>query len=198
MEEYTDQDIMDNFELVRRTACAMAARHINVLMDIDDLVSEGTFGLYRAFELFDPEKSSFKTFAINKIKYSILEAHSRAFKQYTQAKKFGLPTPTYLPLDACDKDGSPNHELLEGEFLSEDELIDMIDSKLVVDKAWHRLSSRQQRILNLMDKGLTLQEVADETGVTQTAVHMQYHKALDRIRSYHLKFRPGRAESGRP
>lgn len=196
---YTEQDVMDNFELVRRTACSMAARHTNVLMDIDDLVSAGIFGLYRAFELFNPEKSSFKTFATRKIRYAILEAHSTAFKQYAQAIKFGLPIPTYLYLDDISiEDDLPNHELLEGEFLSEDELIDMIDSKIVVDKAWHRLTPRQHRILSLMDKGLTMQEVADETGVTQTAVHMQYHKALRKIRNYHLKFRPGRAESGRP
>jgi RNA polymerase sigma factor (sigma-70 family) len=176
----------------------MAARHTNVLMDIDDLVSAGTFGLYRAFELHDPEKSSFKTFAIRKIKYAILEAHSTAYKQYAQARKFGLPTPTYFHLDACSREGSPNHELLEGAFLSEDDLIDMIDSKLVVDKAWHRLTTKQQRILRLMDKGMTMQEVAEETGVTLTAISMQYHKALNKIRDYHLKFRPGKAESGRP
>ncbi len=187
--EYTEQDIMDNLGLVRRTAYGMAARHTNVLMDVDDLVSAGTFGLYRAFELFDPEKSSFKTFATRKIRYAILEAHSTAFKQYAQAIKFGLPIPTYLYLDDCDEDDTPNHEFLEGVFLSEDELIDMIDSKLVVDKAWHRLTPRQQRILSLMDKGLTMQEVADETGVTQTAVHMQYHKALGKIRKYHASYR---------
>jgi RNA polymerase sigma factor (sigma-70 family) len=198
--EYTEQDIMDNLGLVHKMAQDMAPRHINSFMDYDDLVNEGIFGLVKAFKSFDPEKKiRFSTWAGRKIQYAILEAHRKGFRQFRQARRFGLPTPTYLYLDAISsEDGSPNHEFLEGTFLSEDELIDTIDSKLVVDKAWHRLTPRQQRILTLMDKGLTLQEVADETGVTQTAVHMQYHKALDKIRSYHLKFRPGRAESGRP
>ena len=182
--KYTQQDILDNMELVRKLAHFMKARHTNSLLDVDDLVSEGLFGLLKAFDLHDPKKSSFETFARRKIRYAMLDAHRKAFKQHRQAKRFGLPTPTYFQLDAVEGD-----EILYGQFLSEDETIDKIDSILVLKKTWERLTCRQRHIINLLRSGLTQQEAAAVLGVTPTAVYLQYHKALGKIRDYHSNYR---------
>lgn len=198
---YTEQDILDNMGLVYKMAHVMAPRHTNVLMDYDDLVSEGIFGLVKAFQRFDPEKKvRFSTWACWCIQYAIIDAHRNAFRQYRIVKKAGLPIPAYFYLDASlDEDGSPNHERLRGESLSEDEMIAAIDSKLVVEKARDCFTPRQQRVMGLMlEKGLTQQDAAAEIGVTPTAVNIQFHKALGKIRDYHLKFHPGSMESGRP
>ena len=204
--EYTDQDILDNMELVYKLAGVMASRHKHILADFDDLVSEGILGLVKAIQRFDPEKKvKFSTWASRCIKYAMIDAHRNAFRQYRVVKRWGLPKPSYLYLDdirtfsADDDGGIPNHELLRGESPTEDEMIDAIDSKLVVEKAWDRLTPRQQKIMRLtLEKGLTQQDAAVEIGVSSTAVHLQFHKALEKIRDYHLKFRPGSMESGRP
>jgi RNA polymerase sigma factor (sigma-70 family) len=185
MDSYTEQDILDNMGLVRKIAGFMQPRHTNSLMDVDDLVSEGIIGLFKAFERWDPERSRFATFASHKIKYEMIEAHRNAFKQYRQSKRSGLPTPTYLYLD--DKDG--DEEMLPGEFLSEDELIDKIDATLVLEKTWDLLPPREQHIIELIRKGMNQQEVATEIGVSPTRIHTQYHKALGRIRDYHSNHR---------
>ncbi len=184
-DSYTEQDILDNMELVREVADFMKLRHTNSLLDEDDLLSEGTFGLFKAFERFDPEKSSFKTFASHKIKYAMINAHRLAFKQHRQAKRFNLPTPTYLYLD--DNDGGD--EMLTGTFLSEDEMIDKIDATLVLEKTRDRLSSRQRYLLEKISGGMTQQDVAEELGTSLTWVHLQYHKALGKVRDYHQNYR---------
>ena len=194
--EYTEQDILDNMELVYKLARVMAPRHKNVLMDFDDLVSEGIFGLVKAIQRFDPEKKvKFSTWAGRCIQYAIVDAHRNVFGQYRRLKKSGLPIPHFLYLD----DSPGGYLNLKGESPTEDEMIDAIDSKLVVEKAWDRLTPRQQRIMRLVqEKGLTQQDAAAEIGVSPAAVHIQFHKALGKIRDYHLKFRPGSMESGRP
>jgi RNA polymerase sigma factor (sigma-70 family) len=183
--KYTQQDILDNMELVYKLAHFMKARHTNALLDVDDLVSEGIFGLFKAFANWDPEKSNFETFAGRKIKYAMMDAHRRAFKQHRYDKRFGLPTPTYLPLDAIEG----GDEILTGDFLSEDDTIDMIDSILVLKHTWEKLNFRQRHIIRLLLGGKTQQEAAAIIGVTPGAIHSSYHKALGKIRHYHENYR---------
>jgi RNA polymerase sigma factor (sigma-70 family) len=178
------QDVLDNMELVYKLAHFMKARHTNALLDVDDLVSEGIFGLLKAFANFDPEKSNFETFASRKIKYAMIDAHRRAFKQHRYAKRFGLPNPTYLHLD--DNDGD---EFLEGAFLSEDEIVEKLDATLVLVEPWKKLTDRQRHIINLMRRGLTQGEVSEVLKISPSIVCIQYNKALDKIRHYHANHR---------
>jgi RNA polymerase sigma factor (sigma-70 family) len=178
------KDVLDNMELVRKIAYFMKARHTNSLMDVDDLVSEGIFGLSKAFELYDPDKSSFKTFASRKIKYAMMEAHRSLFPQFRQSRRFGLPEPTYLHLD--DNDGE---EFLEGAFLSEEEIVDTLDAALVLVEPWKKLTYRQRHIIKLMRRGLTQGEVSEVLKISPSIVCIQYNKALDKIRNYHANHR---------
>jgi RNA polymerase sigma factor (sigma-70 family) len=189
--DYTKQDILDNMDMVHKIAHFMKLRHTNSLMDYDDLVSEGIFGLIGAFKNFDPEKGGFKTFAARKIKFAIITAHRKAFKQHRYAKRFGLPNPTYVYLDAEVRgdDRTPKHEILPGDYLSEDDTIDRIDSILMLKNTWGRLTFRQRYIIKLMLRGMTQGEAAEKIGVTPGALHSQYHKALGKIRDYHLNYR---------
>ncbi len=194
MNPYTQKDIMDNMGLVYKIVHVMKLRHTNSLLGFDDLVSEGVFGLIKALERFDSTKNvKFSTYAGRCIRYSILEAHRQGFKQYRQARKLGLPAPRYLYLDGTslgdETDGSPNHEMMPGIFLSEEEMIDKIDATVVLKNAWGRLSPKQKHIMKLMCSGMTQKEVAEATGVTPTAVYFQYHLALDKIKNYHLAYR---------
>lgn len=177
----TQQDILDNVPLVRRQVHAMKHRHTNSILDEDDLFSEGIFGLFKAFELWDPEKSSWKTFATRKVKYAMIDAHRCAFRQFRQARNFGLPEPTELRLDA--REGGD--EILTGNYLSEDETIDIIDSVIGLEKTWGRLSYRQRHIMKLMFGGMTQQEVAEVLHVTPTIIYTHYHRAIDKIKRYH-------------
>ena len=182
--DYTKQDILDNMELIYKIAHFMKARHTNALLDVDDLASEGIFGLLKAFAKFDPGKSNFETFASRKIKYAMIDAHRSAFKQHRYAKRFGLPNPTYLQLDAIEGD-----EILVGDYLSEEETIDMIDSTLVLKNTWEKLNFKQRHIIKLLLGGMTQQEAAAVIGVTPGAIHSQYHKALGKIRAYNSNHR---------
>ncbi len=188
---YTEQDILGNMGLVYKIARVMKSRHTNALIGFDDLVSEGTLGLIKALELFDPSrKAKFSTYAGHKIKYAMIEAHRQAYKQFRQSRRAGLPVPRHYPLDAISSlDGTPNHEHLPGAFLSEEETIDKIDATVVLKNAWERLSPKQRRIMRLMCGGMTQQDVAAATGVSPTAVCIQYRKALDKIRDYHSAYR---------
>lgn len=187
----TQQDILDNVGLVRRIVNVMKLRHSGSLLDEDDMFSEGIFGLFKAFELYDPKKSSFRTFANRKIRYAILEAHSTLFKQYAQAKKFGLPEPTNIYLDACAIDGygSPKHEFIEGEYVSEEEIVEKLDSTLAFVGPWEKLTYRQRHIIKLMRRGLTQGEVSDVLKISPCTVSLQYHKAIKKIRDYHSNYR---------
>lgn len=187
----TEQDILDHLPQVRRIVNVMKLRHSGSLLDEDDMFSEGVLGLFAAFRLFDHEKSGFRTFANRKIRYAILEAHSTLFKQYAQAKKFGLPEPTYVWLDeeSWGDDRRPKHEFLPGEFVSEEEIVEKLDSTLVLVEPWKKLTYRQKHIIKLMRKGLTQGEVSDVLKISPSIVCIQYNKAIKKIRDYHSKYR---------
>jgi len=185
----TQQDILDNVELVRMTVNSMKIRHSTTLVDEDDLFSEGIFGLFKAFELFDPEKSSWKTFAIRKIKYAMLNAHRVAYKEYRQAKRFNLPTPVNVPLNAKamtdDGEGSELVDFMEADTPSEDDINDLIDSQIGLKNTWGKLSYRQRHVIKLLSTGMTQHEVAEQLNVTDPAVFKSYHAAVDKIKAYH-------------
>jgi len=186
--EYTKQDITDNMGLVYQLAHVMKARHTNSLMDFDDLASEGTLGLMRALERFDPEMNvKFSTYAGHCIKYAMIDAHRNAYKQYRQARRCGLPTPTYTYLDAeSGEGGSSNHDLVSDRSLNgEDALIEKIDATLVWKRVWRQLEPIERQIMELTRQGVSQVEIALAVGVSKGRVSQRYLEILGKVRDYH-------------
>jgi RNA polymerase sporulation-specific sigma factor len=182
------RDILDNMKLVYQIAHLMKSRHTNSLMDFDDLVSVGTFGLYRAFEGYDPDKgTTFRTYAGTCIRYAMIDAHRNAYKQYRQARRCGLPTPSYLYLDADSyEDGSSNHDLVSDRRLNgEDALIEKIDATLVWKRVWRQLQPVERQIMKLMRQGVSQVEIALAVGISKGRVSQRYLEILGKVRDYH-------------
>lgn len=187
--EYTEQDVMGNMGLVYKIAHTMQYGLTNSLMDFDDLVSEGILGLMDAFNKYDPERGAkFSTYAGIRIRGRMMDAYRGSFWQKRQGRRQGLPTPSYVYLDAdaCD-DGSPFHDLVPGKFLSEQDLINRIDVTLVWEKVWSLLRPGEKKTVTLLRSGLNQEETSKVMGVTASMVSQSYRKALIKLRKYHSK-----------
>ncbi len=185
--EYTERDITGNMGLVHKIAHTLRYRLKNSLMDFDDLVSEGTLGLMDAFDKYDPKRGAkFSTYAGIRIQGRMLDAYRTTSWQKRGALRQGLPSPSYVYLDAdsCE-DGSLFHDLVPGKFLSEQDLINRIDVTLVWEKVWSYLRPGEKETVKLLRSGLNQAQTSEVMGVTASMVSQNYRRALIRLREYH-------------
>lgn len=193
--EYTEQDVTDHMGLVYKIAHSLRPEYTNSLLDFDDLVSEGTLGLIRALQTFDPDHGAkFSTWAWRRIQGSIQDAHRKLHRDHRRAKKLGIAPRRFLSLDspASSATHAPDqgletllYDLLPNESVSEQEIISRIDAMKGWRDVWSRLSPTQQEVMGLMLSGLTQVEVAKVRKVTPTAVYFQYHRALAKARRHY-------------
>ena len=187
--EYTKQDVLDHMGLVRKVAYGMRESYTNSLTNFDDLVSEGTLGLIRAFELFDPEKGAkFSTYARFKIRGRIQDARRELFKQHRWAKRHGLKPLVMLSLDQplVDPDGTESsyHDRLPGKFIPETEMVEYLDTPRIWKEIWDSLNPKQLEVIGLMLLGLNQEEIAQRKGVTGAAISHHYKRAVAAARRH--------------
>jgi RNA polymerase sigma factor (sigma-70 family) len=180
------EEVTNHMGLVYKVAHRMRERHTNSLMDFDDLVSEGTFGLIHALERYDPALgATFGTYATHCIVGRIREAHRKNFREYRQAKLRGLIPPTTVSLDApINDDGLTLGDLLAGKAVTELEIVEHMDLVKFWKGVMQRLHPAPKRALRLMLRGLSQKEAAEALGVTGAAVCHNYHRGLEVAKKY--------------
>lgn len=186
-----ERDILDNMGLVYKIAHSMRPTHTNSFVGFDDLVSEGTLGLMDALDKYSPKRGvKFSTYAAIRIRGQMLDAYRGSFWQKRAGHRRGLPAPSYVYLDAnSPEDTEALHGLVPGKFLSEQDLINRIDVRLVWKGVWQQLRPKEKEVVELMLSGLIQKEVAGVLGVTESRVSQAYCRALASLRDYHSKSR---------
>lgn len=129
----------------------------------EDAVQEATFALYSAVQNYDPQKSSFSTFATLCIKRSVIGV----LKSLTQGKT--VPEELISSIEESDLTDSNTPEKI---------FFDKEDFKALTDNIKLELSPMEYKVLELYLSGYRYAVIADKLGLSEKAVN----NALCRIR----------------
>ena len=136
--------------------------------DIEDIIQEGTIGLYKAIIHFSPQKNaSFKTFAATCIKHQI----QSAVKIASNEKNKVLSTAISIAEQVHEEDEEENEIVLPSEIPTPDDMIlereDMEELKKVIKDT---LSPLEYKILTLYLKGYKYNEIAEMAGISKKSI----------------------------
>lgn len=162
-------------------------------MSLEDIVSNGTIGLMKAIEMFDPEKGGFSACAsayINKyIKMGFDSYRGIHTKRYDRMKQEERSSCIVESLNEKIGNGDTEFaESLTGDEVSPSEAVEKASSiKAMHDAIDSALDSREQFIIRsrygLDGNGvLTLREIADKLGMTYERVRQIEVSALAKLR----------------
>ncbi len=198
--EYTEQDVLDNMGLVLWVAKILKPKLVNHIFGGDDLVSEGTFGLIKALDRFDPTPGfKLSAYGVPLIKGAMYSGARRANRQHWNAHARGEKVVTFSM-----------HRTYEGEEtlieLGDDgkgasESLDAATSEAVLRRLKKGLTSRQYEVAELMLKGeLNQAEIGVVLGLTRQAINFTFGRVeakARRIFTGNLKFRRVRPIGGK-
>lgn len=139
-----------------------------------------------------------KAKAIEEARRSFTVVNGRTPTQAETARTMGMSSQDYaslenqahsrhlVSLDAPinDEAGSTLADMVESDALSADEIIDEQEMRVILSRAMSRLSERQRTVVTLCYRhGLTLREVGEMLGVTESRVCQIRSQALRKLRA---------------
>ena len=184
-----EQLVRSNMRLVLK----IANDYKRYRMDFEDIVSNGTIGLLKAIEMFDPEKGAFPQYAsawINKYIRMALDSyrgiHTKRYDRMTSEER---SVSVVESLNEKIGDGETEFaESLASDEVSPSEAVEKASSiDAVRDAIDNALDSREQFIIRsrygLDGNGvLTLREIAEGLGMTHERVRQIEVSALTKLR----------------
>lgn len=162
-------------------------------MSLEDIVSNGTIGLMKAIEMFDPEKGGFSVYAsilINKyIKMGFDKFRAIHAKRYDRMTQDERSSCIVESLNEKVGDGETEFaESLASDEVSPSEAVEKASSiKAMLDAIDSALDSREKFIVRARygldgNEVLTLREIADKLGMTHERVRQIEVSALAKLR----------------
>jgi RNA polymerase sigma factor (sigma-70 family) len=180
--EYTEQDILDNMGLVVWVAKRLRGRLVTHVFGWDDLVSEGTFGLIKALDRFDPEPGyKFSAYGVPMIRGAMFRGARNANRQHWNARARGVKVVTFS-MQRDDFDDNVINEMND-HGASAAASLDSVTREGVLRRLKKSLTSRQYDVAELMIQGeLNQAEIARVLGLTRQAVHWTFRAVEDKAR----------------
>lgn len=154
-------------------------------IEYDDLLQYAYTGLWTACVNYNNTKSSFQTFAINNIRWSVLSGLNRECSLI----KYDVNNPpsdedTYqvISIDATIEQEDGN-EIDRHETIPDDENIEeKAINKLISDELLQTLTDREKKIIHMKFLDMTETEIADQLNVTKQAINKAYHNIQKKVR----------------
>lgn len=154
-------------------------------VDVDDLLQLGKIGLYKACQHYNPNKNaSFSTYAIKKIKYTIM----------TEAKKYSLNNKTNRTFELADKtsmefplattegDVVDLHDVIE----SKNDAFDETELNMLLDTIGEVVSENVVKALKMRYDKFTFGEIGKELNMSPQAVQKMLKKNREVLVDYLL------------
>jgi RNA polymerase sigma factor (sigma-70 family) len=172
--KYTEQDILDNMGLVYFVAKMVSGRLVNHVYCWDDLVSEGTFGLIKALDRFDPEQGfKFSSYGVNVIKGAMYRGARNSNRQHWNAHARGVKVTTFSMHRTFEDNDIMNELNDEGKGAAYSFDSAMTDAAL--RRLKKSLSPCQYQVADLMIRdGLNQSEIGQLLGLTRQAVNQRF------------------------
>ena len=168
-----------NLQFVVRTA----KQYVGSGVPLDDLISEGNFGLYRAAEKFDYTKGKkFITYAVWWIKSYIQDA----IKQYKGCSD-EVSLEDYMKYsDYGEETYEESAEIVNNEY--EEKITDIQSRGMAVDELMECLQERENKILSLYfglhgEKQMNLKEISEEMNISSERVRQIVNTSITKMKA---------------
>ncbi len=155
------------FDRYERLVLSIALKIVRDAGEAEDVTQTVFLDIYRAVAQFDPSKGSTKVWLMQ---YAYHRAIHR--RQYLQARNFYQQS-DFEELEAELTDSRPINGLSAAE------------SKALVREGISQLTGKQKSIIKLASfNGLSMQEIAEQTGDSFANVRHHYYRGLQKLRSF--------------
>lgn len=168
-----------NLQFVVRTA----KQYVGSGVPLDDLISEGNFGLYRAAEKFDYTKGKkFITYAVWWIKSYIQDA-IKEYKGYSDE----ISLEDYMKCsDYGEETYEESAEIVNNEY--EEKLTNIQSRGMAVDELMECLQERENKILSLYfglhgEKQMNLKEISEEMNISSERVRQIVNTSITKLKA---------------
>ena len=158
------------------------------LIEIDDLVSAGVIGMYKAIDRFDADKGfTFSTYGRFWIR-TYIDEETRKVSTVKAPKKQWMPSGSMVSLDEPIKGHTDRYDVIEANMERPEEVCVEREEKRIYDRARTvvdlRLGYREARVAKLrIDEEKTYKDIGQELGVTRQRVHQMGEKYLRELKS---------------
>lgn len=158
----------------KKAVISVARRYYLSGGEKDDLVQEGTIGLFKAITTFDKDRSDFKNYAFTCIKSSIISSVRRSTSNKNK------PLNNYLSISA-DDDNDKN-PVVKGEIPDPaEELINAEAAAEFYKDVKSVLSEYEYVVLEKYLQGFSYQAIAKELGTTAKSVDNAFQRTRKKI-----------------
>jgi len=135
----------------------ISSKYYGVWSDFSDLVQNGLLGLMKAVYYYNPEKSSFSSFA-----WTNIESELKSFLTYLNRKKNQILTEA-VKVDAQDVDSDEPGYLWSDTL--EEGLEDRVLKEYFVEKTMDGLNDLERNIVKLWAQNYTYEEIKEKLNV---------------------------------
>ncbi|MFS0643849.1 sigma-70 family RNA polymerase sigma factor [Siminovitchia sp. 179-K 8D1 HS] len=151
-------------------------------LELDDLIQFGRIALMKAIRTFDPNKSNFKTYAINYIYWDInIETNKNSLYSKTN-NSFELAEICSLNREFQNENEEGGIELTDLIACERDHIKEK-EEDLLIQSLKNYLPKKIYDIIELRVQGYTLQEIGEKYGVTRQYIHSIIKSHENRIRT---------------
>ena len=180
-----DDEAMENLlRIFKPKVIAISREYFLIGADFDDLLQEGMIGLYKAINIYDPEKNhNFSAFASLCIHRQLQNAVKNA------NRKKNAPLNSYVPIKYFDGSNTSDDDKVNKLVIVDDDsdieknYIDKEMNAIVISKVRNLLSELQFKVLKMFINGESYETMANSLGISKKKVDNLIQAIKKKLRS---------------
>ncbi len=180
-----DEQAMENLlRVFKPKVIAISREYFLIGADFDDLLQEGMIGLYKAINIYDPDKNhNFSAFASLCIHRQLQNAVKNA------NRKKNSPLNSYVPIKYFDGSNTSDDDKVNKLVIVDDDsdieknYIDKEMNAIVISKVQNLLTKEQFKVLKMFINGDSYENIANSLGVSKKKVDNLLQAIKKKLRS---------------
>lgn len=180
-----DDEAMENLlRIFKPKVIAISREYFLIGADFDDLLQEGMIGLYKAINIYDPDKNhNFSAFASLCIHRQLQNAVKNA------NRKKNAPLNSYVPIKYFDGSNTSDDDKVNKLVIVDDDsdieknYIDKEMNAIVISKVRNLLSELQFKVLKMFINGESYETMANSLGISKKKVDNLIQAIKKKLRS---------------
>lgn len=180
-----DEEAMENLlRIFKPKVIAISREYFLIGADFDDLLQEGMIGLYKAINIYDPDKNhNFSAFASLCIHRQLQNAVKNA------NRKKNAPLNSYVPIKYFDGSNTSDDDKVNKLVIVDDDsdieknYIDKEMNAIVISKVRNLLSELQFKVLKMFINGESYETMANSLGISKKKVDNLIQAIKKKLRS---------------
>ena len=180
-----DDEAMENLlRIFKPKVIAISREYFLIGADFDDLLQEGMIGLYKAINIYDPDKNhNFSAFASLCIHRQLQNAVKNA------NRKKNAPLNSYVPIKYFDGSNTSDDDKVNKLVIVDDDsdieknYIDREMNAIVISKVRNLLSELQFKVLKMFINGESYETMANSLGISKKKVDNLIQAIKKKLRS---------------